>query len=306
MAKYSLVFLFIVNAAIAKPSFSLIGGPDKNRGFEISQYFQEYAFGFAELDISEREIASQNKTLILENQLLEQKKHEQKALIISLVIIIVLVIIISTVVVKSSQTTKEVIAEKKLLFQIAQEEEREHISRELHDHLSSTLAGIKAYLSPKTPNYTKIIEHLDDAYAVTRRISHTLNAETIKKFGFREACLDFIELINANDTISFQEFGQPLVLQEDQALMLYRIIQELLTNATKHAHATQVKLNIHWEAKAVLISVEDNGVGFDVHSKKTGIGITNIRKRIEILKADIEFLSTPQGGTSVLITMPTN
>ncbi len=306
MAKYSLVFLFIVNAAIAKQPYSLTDGLAKNRGLEISQYFQEYAFGFTKLYISEREIASQNKTLILENQLLEQEKHEQKALIISLAIIIILVIIILTFVVKSNQTTKEVIAEKKLLFQIAQEEEREHISRELHDHLSSTLAGIKVYLSPKTPNYAKIIAHLDDAYAVTRRISHTLNTETIKKFGFREACLDFIELINANDTISFQEFGQPLILQEDQALMLYRIIQELLTNATKHARATEVKLGIHWEEKAVLISVEDNGLGFDTLVKKAGIGIANIHKRIEILKADIEFLSTPTDGTSVLITMSVN
>ena len=90
---------------------------------------------------------------------------------------------------------------------------------------------------------------------------------------------------------------------------LYRIVQEALTNISKHAQATQVRIEFQWEARRIRCVVRDDGIGFDVpsvlHRKgEQGLGLIGIRERLNALGGTLQITSAPGRGTELLITIP--
>jgi two-component system NarL family sensor kinase len=95
-------------------------------------------------------------------------------------------------------------------------------------------------------------------------------------------------------------------LDENVETVVYRVLQELVNNVIKHAQATEITIQLIHEATELSIMVEDNGVGFDIHtlSDKAGIGLKNITSRIEYLNGHVHFDSSLGNGTTAMIEIP--
>lgn len=190
-----------------------------------------------------------------------------------------------------------------------EERERERIARDLHDGLGGMLAGVKinfstwsaSHLDPqKDPEFYKILGQLDNSVSELRHVARNLMPESLLNFGLETALNDLCEFYNRKDIeIDFQainiEKNLPLHIQ----LNIYRIAQELLANAIKHAEATNILLQCSQSGKNFFITIEDNGKGFEgSRSEKTkSMGLHNLKNRVEYLKGNMEISSDSQGTT---------
>ena len=195
---------------------------------------------------------------------------------------------------------------------IGQEVERERIAKELHDSLGGLLSTIKLRIdnirnketSPdRIQEFKKATGLLDTAVSEVRGISQNLQPGALSKLGLIPAIND---LINRYDTdqgpeIVFQYFDIPLKIDQTVSLGIYRIIQEILTNAIRHSKADEVLVQLNLEGDDIIIHIEDDGVGFDPNIKYKSMGLENIKSRVNYLKGTIEIDSRPQEGTSFLI-----
>jgi signal transduction histidine kinase len=197
-----------------------------------------------------------------------------------------------------------------------EEKERRRIAQELHDGLNGDLSAIKYRLSTleesglsaiDTENLTKVINMIDESCAQVRSISHNLMPSSILEYGLIETIREYCIKINTSDTfkIDFQFFGNYIALSKKTETVIYRIIQELVTNILKHSKATEALIQFNYREDELFITVEDNGIGFDKNAISTGIGHKNIKTRIDFLNAqlDVESSST---GTSYTISIDLN
>lgn len=194
-----------------------------------------------------------------------------------------------------------------------QEIERERIAKDLHDSLGGLLSAIKLQfdlVSSKNnyiedvPEYHSAQKMLDSAVKEVRSISQNLQPGALTKLGLIPALQDlFIRFDSeAYPDIDFQHYGVPEKLNTMTALSIYRIIQELLYNAIKHAKASEILIQINREGDELIIQFEDDGIGYDADNlKDRGMGLENINSRITYLKGEISIDSMPNEGTSIII-----
>jgi len=193
-----------------------------------------------------------------------------------------------------------------------EQRERVRVARDLHDGLGGMLAGVKLNLSgwadqtaqSRDPELLKTMDQLDNAVTELRRIARNMIPETLLKFGLLQALKDLVAFYESPQTqISFQTFGIKGDLAVPLQLNIYRIIQELLSNAIKHGKATDIVLQCSQNEKDFLITVEDNGRGFKPGNLENtaGIGLHNLKSRVDFLKGRMEILSSPGEGTTVNI-----
>jgi signal transduction histidine kinase len=127
----------------------------------------------------------------------------------------------------------------------------------------------------------------------------------LMKFGLVEALGDFFNTINGTGTltIDFQHYGMEEKLSKSTELVLYRVIQELINNIIKHSQAKEAIVQFTRNADTLVITVEDDGQGFDPKSggKSSGLGMKNLENRINYLKGDLTIESESGMGTSVYI-----
>lgn len=139
-----------------------------------------------------------------------------------------------------------------------------------------------------------------------RRVAHNLMPEALVKFGLDTALKDFCNDINQSGAlkVSYQSIGlEQASIDQTIAISVYRVIQELINNVLKHAAANTAIVQVSKTGNSISITVEDDGKGFDVSQIKmaTGIGWSNIKHRIDLLKGKLDVNSQPGQGTSVLI-----
>lgn len=198
-----------------------------------------------------------------------------------------------------------------------QEQERRRMARDLHDGLGGMLAGVKLKLSDIAENHQrgidmelyKVVGQLDNSVQELRRIARNMMPETLIRFGAGTALK---ELCDSLQTPSLRIEFQSYQLQDDMPqpvqVTIYRIVQELLANAVRHAHASNILVQCSQNEGRVFITVEDDGLGFDPgllqHSK--GIGLSNIRNRINYLKGKLDIQSKPGEGTIVNVEVNAN
>jgi len=198
-----------------------------------------------------------------------------------------------------------------------QELERERISKDLHDSLGGLLSTIKLQvdnLASKEskveliPEYKKATQLLDTAVGEVRSISQNLQPVALNKLGLIAALNDLINRYNTSSgpEIHFQHFGIPAHLDQMVSLGIFRIIQEIMNNAIKHAKASEIIVQLNHEYEHIIIHVEDDGVGFDSTLKYNSMGLENIKSRVNYLKGTIEIDSRPDYGTSYLINVMIN
>jgi len=219
------------------------------------------------------------------------------------------------------QQINELETEKKLLATEAilkgEEQERSRLAKDLHDGLGGMLSGIKysfnamkgnLILTPETARaFERSMDMLDSSIKEMRRVAHNMMPEALVKFGLDTALKDFCNDMNQTGALqlSYQSIGlqEPENIDQTVAITIYRIVQELVNNSIKHAAAKKVLVQLSKEGNKLMVTVEDDGTGFDAatlqHSK--GMGWSNIQNRVEFLKAQIDVDAKIGTGTSVNI-----
>jgi signal transduction histidine kinase len=200
----------------------------------------------------------------------------------------------------------------------AQESERSRFAKDLHDGLGGMLSGVKLSLSNMKGNamlsgqyvdvFERALDMLDNSIHELRRVAHNLMPESLVKFGLAASLKDFCDFINSSKVINviFQQIGTYHRLEMSAEIVLYRVINELVNNALRHASATELIIQLNYDDHLLTLTVEDNGKGFDPSTldQTTGSGWPNIKSRIAYLKGSLDVQASPGNGTSVNITIP--
>lgn len=187
----------------------------------------------------------------------------------------------------------------------SQEEERNRISRDLHDELGLMLSTVKLHLkriSKRTdPEVLPVVEEtniaVDHAIQSVRSISHNLSPAVLQKFGLIKALHSLFENLENTEAIqiSVNLLHIPASWTFDQELAIYRMIQELTNNIIKHANATIISLSGIESENHFTFVIEDNGLSNKMNesitstSQMKGIGLANIENRLSLLQGTISY-----------------
>ena len=188
-----------------------------------------------------------------------------------------------------------------------EENERKRIAEELHDGIAGDLAAIKLNLNHLNSTnqinrnddvLDDVLETIDKSCQQIREISHNLSPSSITNYGLVGAiqlfCRNVEELYNLKINLIFPE--DYLDLSKTTETHIYRIIQELINNVVKHSEAKIADVHITYNNPYVLISVKDDGKGFDTKSPSNGIGLSNIYSRIRFMNGRIKRESDSTGS----------
>ncbi|HMJ47530.1 MAG TPA: PAS domain S-box protein, partial [Ferruginibacter sp.] len=203
--------------------------------------------------------------------------------------------------------------QKKMIDAIiaAQEKERTEIGRELHDNVNQMLGAIHLYIDMAKKNDTGRDSLLTDASRFTleaiqeiRKLTKTLITPMMQEIGLQDIIQDLIKQIMTVHPIQIIFTTNNFI--EDSAtdkfkLNIFRIIQEQLNNILKHAKAKKVEVNITEDETRLLLTVGDDGIGFDTAKRNAGVGITNIKSRCELYRGNMKLDSAPGKGTVLTI-----
>lgn len=198
------------------------------------------------------------------------------------------------------------------------EKERERWSHELHDGLGVRLSLLKQELQMLSSHFTQpvkaedklglIIDELDTAHQDLRNISHNIMPKSLHKLGLRSAIEELLYRLRLVDNALEVNFfphadleGIPRFSQQQ----LYHIVQELLNNMIKHSQATEINLQFVQHQDQMILTMEDNGQGFDVNrAYRNGIGLKNIKNRVSVLAGKFLVDSAPGRGTLISVEIP--
>lgn len=207
---------------------------------------------------------------------------------------------------------------------IVQENERNRISKELHDELGPALMILKFQLSsietrlPKNKQglrkeFEALPHYLDDIIENVRRLSWNLNPSVLEQFGLATAIKNLLEDFGKHYAIRWElpqvdainDLFPPL-----SQTNIYRIFQEALTNIGRHAQATHISIGIEKQDGYVIFTIEDNGSGFDLQAvmnsehRQRGIGLAAMQERARMAGGRLAIKSRPGSGTHLTLTIP--
>ncbi len=186
-----------------------------------------------------------------------------------------------------------------------QEKERKRIAADLHDGLGPLLSAVKLRLSSTQHAANETAELLDQAMREIRSISHNLLPGTLEDFGLETALDDLCSKLRVGGAnVRYQLAGPGHAIPKEVQLSYYRIAQELLTNALRHANASQVEIQLVRHDESLLLLVEDDGKGFDPTTGGGGIGLRNVTSRAESIGAVLYIDSQAGRGTTVSVELP--
>jgi two-component system, NarL family, sensor kinase len=198
-----------------------------------------------------------------------------------------------------------------------QEQTLKNISQEIHDNIGQVLVMAKLNLNTvlvDEVNSAKIASTKDlvaKAIQDLRHLSRSLLGEKITEIGLIVAIeneLKVLEISGQFKTTLHIE-GDVFHLDAQREIILFRIVQEAVNNAIKHANASQISIDLKYSASSFVLLIEDNGKGFEMSQLKsieTGIGLKNMRSRTELVGGKFTIESAPDQGTSVQIHIPRN
>lgn len=201
----------------------------------------------------------------------------------------------------------------------AQEEERQRLSREIHDGPAQMLAhvligselveriqkekGQKAAME----EFSRLRGLIRQALSDVRRIIYDLRPMALDDLGLVPTVEKYLYRVEDREKIGirFVKVGDPFHLSANMEVALFRLVQETVTNVCKHAEAKEIRVRMEFYKDNVLLVVGDNGKGFDPKNRKNeSLGIVGMRERIELLEGEMAILSSPEQGTIVTIQIP--
>lgn len=196
--------------------------------------------------------------------------------------------------------------QKKLLRSAidSQETERKRIAHDLHDEIGALLTTSRLYVNQLGPGRSeeqmkavsdKINLLFNEMMSNIRRISHDLRPVVLENLGLTEAIENMRIGVQASG-IDFNFTHQiTCTLSHEAELMVYRIIQELISNTLKHARASRIDLHIEEQGGRLHLSYADNGTGFDASKKSAGLGLKSIETRLSLVEASMHKVYAAQG-----------
>lgn len=190
-----------------------------------------------------------------------------------------------------------------------QEQERERIAQDLHDRLGGTLAALKLSLrKPENSVQEEDMAIIDTAVNEVRSISHNLSTGLVYKYGLNTAVDQLFRSLQNSKGMQFNLYLHPDIGKLGQALgiELYRVVQELVSNTLKHAKASEVSLQTNFIEDKFNLIYEDNGVGFDPDNIKGGIGLVNVRRRVEKIGGQFHIDAQKGRGSNFIIEIKTS
>lgn len=190
-----------------------------------------------------------------------------------------------------------------------EERERGRLAQELHDGVGGMLAAIKMNISAvettENPPVTakglqQVMALLEDTAGEVRRTAHNLMPDILLKHNLPEALRIYCDSINNGGQLQIDLQFHTSLKELDKAfeLSLYRVLQELIQNIVKHAAATHAVIQFRQQETMLHVTVEDNGIGFDASGQQEGLGLNNIRSRIQTLKGMVSIDSAEGRGTT--------
>ncbi|PBB05631.1 sensor histidine kinase [Salimicrobium humidisoli] len=201
----------------------------------------------------------------------------------------------------------------------AQEEERRRLSREIHDGPAQMLANVllRSDLVERTFRERSPEEAILEMRSVKKMVRSSLYEVRRIIYDLRPMALDDLGILPAlrkylstaadyhGLDIRFQPFGKERRLDPQYEVAMFRLIQEALQNAVKHAGASRVDVKVELTWRTIMIIVEDDGSGFDVEEKKrTSYGLMGMNERVDMLDGELNIASVPDAGTKVTIKLP--
>jgi PAS domain S-box-containing protein len=204
-------------------------------------------------------------------------------------------------------------------LQNVREEERTHIAREIHDELGQQLTGLKmdlAWLKKKidvdeqtvVSKINSALQLVDGTINSVRKIASELRPSIIDDLGINEAidwhCQDFSKRTGIN--VHFESDVNVEDLPKHAPIALYRIVQEALTNVARHSKATDVTCTLLRINDELVLSIIDNGIGFNSDSQTKTLGLIGMKERVLMLKGKYEITSEINKGTVIVVSIPVN
>ena len=196
-----------------------------------------------------------------------------------------------------------------------QEQTLKHISWELHDNVGQLLAYASMQLNmltTKAPDdlKSKVSETSDivkESLKEVRSLSKSLNNEVILNMGFEDSILNELNRIKRMKFSSAELIingSQKVIENKKHEIILFRILQEFFSNSVKYSEADSINVTLDYQDDQLLITVTDNGVGFDILSSEKGSGLINMNSRAELINATLDLVSQLDEGVTLRINYP--
>ena len=196
------------------------------------------------------------------------------------------------------------------------EETLQHVSRELHDNIGQIASLVKINLNTiKLEDAAKASSKLENTKELVKQmmtdiklLSTSLNGDKLAKVGLFNALQNEADKIAKTGAFNsrFTQHDNIPPVNDEKAIIIYRMTQEILNNAMKHSEATEINIDAYYRQNSFILSVSDNGKGFDVNEKladqkDTGNGLLNLQQRAKVIQATVDFQSTVGNGTITTI-----
>lgn len=196
-----------------------------------------------------------------------------------------------------------------------QEEERRYLAQELHDELGQSLSAIKVMAasvrageeSVRAEAAQVIMAQCDRLFGVVRSMMRRLRPLILDELGLIASLQDLVQTWQGRHPqveIQFVVDEIPEEALESAKIHLYRIVQESLTNISKHAQASKVSIHLGLAGGEITLRIEDNGLGFDPSQPRSGFGLLGVAERVSSLDGVFELQAGPQAGVRLLISLP--
>jgi signal transduction histidine kinase len=199
----------------------------------------------------------------------------------------------------------------------AQEEERKHLSRELHDHVAQVLTALRMELGRiermRTPGDERVRaavaeskKLVDSMFRTVRDLALGLRPSMLDDFGLQAALewhvRDFIARYGVD--VELEMVGRFDTTPEGHRTCVYRVVQEALTNCVRHARAKSIAVTVTGQTGHLDVSITDDGVGFDPARRRDGLGLRGIEERVKELQGTVTVDSVAGTGTRLAIRLP--
>ncbi|MDP4264954.1 MAG: response regulator [Bacteroidota bacterium] len=188
----------------------------------------------------------------------------------------------------------------------AQEKERIAIGEELHDNINQIITSVRLYidLARKKPEHNdaylvKSMEYISMAIEENRKLAKALILPQLKGLGLVMSLEELKEQVAQSSSLeiktNIQHFDETRFTEQEK-ISLYRIVQEQLNNIINHAKAKTVTIELYGDNGQIILTIKDDGIGFDTSVRSSGVGLTNINSRAEVLNGKVQVDSAPGRG----------
>ena len=269
---------------------------------KVYDLMNQYATDHYQSGLSQMEVLYETEKKEAQIAALDKERSLYRWLIVAAVVAIT-ALVAGTILIVIVQRRKKALLAAKVALE-TETKERRILARDLHDGLG----GMLSLLRMKTEEYKRqlgqqgqpdeVLPLLDATHKELRRTAHHLMPEELLRNGLVSALNDFaVSIPNAR----FQAIGD-ISISKEQELVLYRCAYELVNNALKHAESTHIDIQLMQESKEATLTVSDNGKG--IATRNEGMGLQNIRERIQPYHGSLDIISAEGQGTDINIKLP--